>query len=103
MNQQLTDVQIVAHLELLVKSGKLPTLPDGTLSMTLLQRALVRRGVEVGKHRLSGLIDDLGVPRDRRNRAIDVARFTEQVNSGVLTEFMRLQNKLETEVPVLVD
>ena len=88
MNHQPTDVQVVAHLERLVKSDRLPVPPNGTFSTTLLQRVLARRGVAVGKHRLSGLIDDLGVRR-RRNRSIDVACFKEMALTGVFAEFMR--------------
>ena len=105
MNQQqptLTDVQIVAHLERLVMSDRLPRPPNGTFSTTLLQRVLARRGIEVGKHRLSGLIDDLGVRR-RRNRSVDVAHFTEMVLGGQFTEFMNQQHEIEHEIPVLVE
>ena len=99
---QLTDVQVVAHLERLVKSDKLPRLPDKNLSVTLLRRLLVNRGVEVGKNRLSGLIDELGVSRSR-HRAIDLDDFIERARNGAFTQFIREQHALESQIPALVD
>ena len=99
---QPTDVQVVAHLERLVKSDGLPRLPDKNLSVTLLRRLLAYRGVEVGKNRLSGLIDELGVSRGR-HRAIDLDDFTERARSGAFTQFIHQQHALEAQVPALVD
>ena len=107
MNQQSTDVQptdvqVVAHLERLVKSGRMPRLSDGTLQVTHLQRVLALRGMAVGKTRLSGLIDLLGVRRVR-NRAVDVASFEEMVRNGHFTEFMNQQHESAHEIPALVE